>query len=53
MQGTRYRASGAWALVSASELAVTDVEVGETAASFLARCTPWSSGPSYCNYSPN
>ncbi len=51
MQGTRYRDSGAYALTSASKLAVTDVEVAKTTASFLARCNPWSSGPSYCSYS--
>ncbi len=35
MQGTRYRALGAWALALASELAVTNVKVAETAASFM------------------
>ncbi len=40
MQDTHCRAFGAWALASASELAVTDVEVAKTAASFLARCNP-------------
>ncbi len=51
MQGTRCKASGAWALASASKLAITDVEVAKTVASVLAQCNLWSSGPFYCSYS--
>ncbi len=51
MQGTRYRASGTLALVSIFELAVTNVEVVKTAASFLPWCNFWSSGLSYYSYS--
>ncbi len=51
MQGTHCKAFGAWALASASELAVTDVEVAETAASFLAWCNRRRSNPFCYNYS--
>ncbi len=36
MQATRYRAFKVWTLVSAFELAVINVEVAKTTASFLA-----------------
>ncbi len=50
MQDTRYRAFGAWVLASASELAVTEVEVVETKASFLAWYNWRRNDPFYCNY---
>ncbi len=37
MQDTRYRAFRAWARASASELAVTNLEVAKIVPSFLAR----------------
>ncbi len=51
MQGTRYRAFRAWALASASELAVINVEVVKTVASFLAWYNRRRSDPFCCNYS--
>ncbi len=51
MQGTRCRAFGVWALALASVLAVNDVEVVETTASFLARYN-WRRSDLFCyNYS--